>query len=147
MQQFKDQLVIVTGGTRGIGKAISSAFLDQGAHVIATYVSGEEAAQKFKSEHPNGENLELRKFDVSKADQVESFFGELEPTPHILINNAAILVPRVPVEERTEEEWDRVMAVNAKGVFLGTKTAIPAMRNAGGGLIVNISSMRGLDKH
>ena len=47
-------------------------------------------------------------------------FGELD----ILINNAAILVPRVPVEERTEEEWDRVMAFNAKGVFLGTKTAI-----------------------
>ena len=67
-------------------------------------------------------------------------FGELD----ILINNAAILVPRVPVEERTEEEWDRVMAFNAKGVFLGTKTAIPAMRNAGGGSIVNISSISGI---
>ena len=68
------------------------------------------------------------------------WFGELD----ILINNAAILVPRVPVEERTEEEWDRVMAFNAKGVFLGTKTAILAMRNAGGGSIVNISSIAGI---
>ena len=53
-------------------------------------------------------------------------------------------MPRVPVEERTEEEWDRVMAFNAKGVFLGTKTAILAMRNAGGGSIVNISSISGI---
>ena len=57
------------------------------------------------------------------------------------INSAAILEPRVPVEERTEEEWDRVMAVDAKGVILGTKAAIPAMRNAGGGTFVNISSI------
>ena len=67
-------------------------------------------------------------------------FGKLD----LLINNAAILVPRVPIEERTEEEWDRVMAVNAKGMFLGTKAAIPAMRAAGGGSIVNISSIAGI---
>jgi 3alpha(or 20beta)-hydroxysteroid dehydrogenase len=63
---------------------------------------------------------------------------------NILINNAAIVIPRVPIEERTAEEWDRVMAVNAKGVFLGTKYAIPAMRAAGGGSIVNISSVAGI---
>ena len=62
----------------------------------------------------------------------------------ILINNAAIVIPRVPIEERTVEEWDRVMAVNAKGVFLGTKHAIPAMRRSGGGSIVNISSVAGI---
>jgi 3alpha(or 20beta)-hydroxysteroid dehydrogenase len=62
----------------------------------------------------------------------------------VLINNAAITIPRVPIEERTAEEWDRVMAVNAKGVFLGTKHAIPAMRRSGGGSIVNISSVAGI---
>jgi NAD(P)-dependent dehydrogenase (short-subunit alcohol dehydrogenase family) len=62
----------------------------------------------------------------------------------ILINNAAIVIPRVPIEERTVEEWDRVMAVNARGVFLGTKHAIPAMRRSGGGSIVNISSVAGI---
>ena len=60
------------------------------------------------------------------------------------INNAAIVIPRVPIEDRTAAEWDRVMAVNAKGVFLGTKYAIPAMRRAGGGSIVNISSVAGI---
>src|SRR6202023_1637741 len=62
----------------------------------------------------------------------------------ILINNAAIVIPRVPIEERTAAEWDQVMAVNAKGVFLGTKYAIPAMRRSGGGSIVNISSGGGI---
>ena len=69
-----------------------------------------------------------------------SRYGKLD----ILINNAAIVIPRVPIEERTVAEWDRVMAVNAKGVFLGTKHAIPAMRRAGGGSIVNISSVAGI---
>jgi cyclopentanol dehydrogenase len=63
---------------------------------------------------------------------------------NILVNNAGIIIPRVPIEERTGDEWDRVMAVNAKGVFLGTKHAIPAMRRAGGGSIVNISSIAGI---
>ena len=63
---------------------------------------------------------------------------------NILVNNAAIIIPRVPIEERTEEEWDLVMNVNAKGVFLGTKHAIPAMRRAGGGSIINISSVAGI---
>ena len=61
-----------------------------------------------------------------------------------MINNAGIVIPRVPIEERTAEEWDRVLGVNAKGVFLGTKYAIPAMRRAGGGSIVNISSIAGI---
>jgi 3alpha(or 20beta)-hydroxysteroid dehydrogenase len=67
-------------------------------------------------------------------------FGKLD----ILINNAAIVIPRVAIEDRTVEEWDRVINVNVKGVFLGTKYAIPAMRAAGGGSIVNISSVAGL---
>ncbi len=63
---------------------------------------------------------------------------------NILINNAAIVIPRTSIEDRTAAEWDRVMAVNAKGVFLGTKHVIPAMRRAGGGSIVNISSVAGI---
>jgi cyclopentanol dehydrogenase len=67
-------------------------------------------------------------------------YGRLD----ILINNAAIVIPKVPIEERTAAEWDQVMAINAKGVFLGTKHAIPAMRRTGGGSIVNISSVAGI---
>ena len=67
-------------------------------------------------------------------------YGRLD----VLINNAAITIPKVPIEERSAAEWDRVMAVNAKGVFLGTKYAIPEMRRVGGGSIVNISSVAGI---
>ncbi len=62
---------------------------------------------------------------------------------HVLDNNAGILI-RKSIEETTEEEWDRIMAVNVQGVFFGTKHALPAMRNSGGGSIVNISSTAGL---
>ena len=61
----------------------------------------------------------------------------------MLVNNAGILI-RKGVEDTTEEDWDRIMAINAKGVFLGTKSAIPAMRQAGGGSIINISSTAGM---
>ena len=59
------------------------------------------------------------------------------------MNNAGIVINRVPIEERTVEEWDRVQAVNSRGVFLGTKHAIPAMRDSGGGSIINICSVAG----
>ena len=66
-------------------------------------------------------------------------YGKLD----VLLNNAGILI-RKNIEETTEDDWDRIFAVNAKGVFLGTKAAIPAMRDAGGGSIINISSTAGL---
>ena len=72
-------------------------------------------------------------------DLAESAYGKLD----VLVNNAAIFMPN-GIEDTTEEQWDRLMAINAKGVFLGTKHSIPAMRRAGGGSIVNISSIAGM---
>jgi cyclopentanol dehydrogenase len=73
------------------------------------------------------------------VETAERRYGQL----HILVNNAGILI-RQGIEDTTEDDWDRIMAVNVKGVFLGTKHAIPAMRRAGGGSIINISSTAGL---
>src|SRR5207244_9327747 len=73
------------------------------------------------------------------VDTAERRYGQL----HVLVNNAGILI-RKSIEETTEDDWDRIMAVNVKGVFLGTKYAIPAMRRAGGGSIINISSGAGI---
>jgi NAD(P)-dependent dehydrogenase (short-subunit alcohol dehydrogenase family) len=75
----------------------------------------------------------------SAVDTAVTRYGKL----NVLVNNAGILI-RKSIEETTEEDWDRIMAINAKGVFLGTKHAIPAMRQADGGSIVNISSTAGL---
>ena len=73
---FNGQTAVITGGTRGIGQAISSAFLNAGAKVIATYTSNDEAAQKYKASLGEiGERLILRKFDVSKSDEVEAFWN------------------------------------------------------------------------
>jgi 3alpha(or 20beta)-hydroxysteroid dehydrogenase len=74
------------------------------------------------------------------VDFAVATYGRLD----ILINNAAVLILRIPIEEREVEEWGLVMGVNAKDVFLGTKVAIPAMRAGGGGSIVNISSIAGI---
>jgi cyclopentanol dehydrogenase len=73
------------------------------------------------------------------VDTAVQRYGKLD----ILVNNAGILI-RKSIEETTEDDWDRIMAVNVKGVFIGTKYAIPAMRQAGGGSIINISSTAGL---
>ncbi|MEX3791211.1 SDR family NAD(P)-dependent oxidoreductase [Paraburkholderia sp. BR14374] len=74
------------------------------------------------------------------VQQAVDSFGKLD----ILVNNAGIVPKVAPIEERTVEEWDQVMAVNARGVFLGTKIAIPEMRKAGSGSIVNVSSIAAL---
>ncbi len=76
---------------------------------------------------------------ISVVQEAVNRYGKLD----ILVNNAGILI-RKGVEDTTEEDWDRIMAINAKGVFLGTKSAIPAMRQAGGGSIINISSTAGM---
>ena len=85
--------------------------------------------------------------DVTSADNWDAAvqtaldrYGRLD----ILVNNAGILGPRTGMEETTSEQWDAVLEVNAKGAFLGTKAAIPALRDAGGGSIINISSIAGI---
>ena len=106
---------------------------------------GRRTAFRYRSNDEGQSQAVLRRVAVPKLTQavtgaqaVEaavSRYGKLD----ILINNAGISL-RKRIEDTTEEDWDRIMAINAKGVFLGTKRAIPAMRQSGGGSIINISS-------
>jgi len=139
MLEFDGQLVIVTGGTRGIGQAISSAFLSRGAAVIATYVSGAEAAETFKAAHPHADRLKLAKFDVSDPQAVEDFFGSLEGPPQVVINNAGIRKDQI-VGMLSLEDWTRVLNVNLNGSFLMSKFAVRAMSRERYGRIINITS-------
>ena len=129
-----------------MGAAEARMFAREGAKVVIGDVLDAEGRQVEAQINEAGGECVFVRLDVTqesewqKAVQVAvDRFGKLD----VLVNNAGIVLRGV-LEDTSAEDWDRVMAVNAKGVFLGTKTAIPEMRKAGGGSIVNISSMSGL---
>ena len=147
MGKLDGKVALISGGARGQGAAEAETFAREGARVVfgdIRDVDGQKVEAVIRAAGGEATYVHLDVTDeIHWQDAVEtavSRYGKLD----ILINNAAIVIPRVPIEERTADEWDRVMAVNAKGVFLGTKYAIPAMRRAGGGSIVNISSVAGI---
>lgn len=146
MLNFKDQVVIVTGGTRGIGKGISEAFLKEGATVIATYASNDSAASQFKESLGSiGENLKLKKFDISVASDVKSFFEwvETEHTQiHVLVNNGGIRKDQI-LASMEEQAWDQVLDINLKGTYLMSQGAVLSMMKNRYGRIVNMSSVGG----
>ena len=140
------KVALISGGARGMGAAEARLFAREGARVVIGDVLDAEGRAVESEVKAKGGECVFTPLDVTReADwrRVVSLAVERFGALHALVNNAGIgAVSRV--EDTTEEAWDRVMDVNAKGVFLGTKSAIPAMRRAGGGSIVNISSQLGL---
>ena len=144
--RLEGKVALISGGARGQGAVEARLFTSQGAKVVIGDILDDLGKQVEAEIAEAGGDITYVHLDVtSEADwndavrtAVESY-GKLD----ILINNAGILI-RASVEDTTEEDWDRIMDINAKGVFLGTKAAIPAMRDAGGGSIINISSVAGL---
>jgi len=147
MGKLDGKVALISGGARGQGAVEARTFAREGAKVVFGDVRDDEGKKVEAGIRDTGGDVVYVHLDVtSEVDWRNAVqltldrYGKLD----ILINNAGIVIPRVPIDERTVEEWDRVMAVNARGVFLGTKHAIPAMRRAGGGSIVNISSVAGI---
>jgi NAD(P)-dependent dehydrogenase (short-subunit alcohol dehydrogenase family) len=147
MGKLDGKVALISGGARGQGAAEAETFVREGAKVVFGDVRDAEGRKVEAAIRAAGGEAVYVHLDVtSEADwqnaiqTATSRYGRLD----ILINNAGIVIPRVSIEDRTAAEWDRVMAVNAKGVFLGTKYAIPVMRQGGGGSIVNISSVAGI---
>ncbi len=140
--KLKDKVALITGGSNGIGKEAVKVFLQEGAMVVIADVN-EAAASNLMEELP-GEKVAFIKTDVSKARDceamvafAESRFGAL----HILFNNAGIMHADDGNAEATDEDiWNLTMDINAKGVFLGCKYGIPAIKRAGGGSIINTAS-------
>ncbi len=140
------KVALVSGGARGLGEAQAKLLAAEGAKVAIGDILEDEGKKVEAEINELGGEAFFMRLDVTQADQWQevidetvSRFGKLD----VLVNNAGI-GGRGGLEDMTEEEWDEVMAVNAKGVFLGTKLAMPEILKAGGGSIVNISSQMGI---
>ena len=147
MNRLAGKVCVVTGGALGIGRACVERMADEGASVAILDVldePGREAAQALaaRGAHAGYWHVDVRDEAAVHAamDDIARRFGAI----HALVNNAGISGTTHPTHEVTEAEWDLVMAINVKGVFFCTKHAIAHLRAAGGGSIINLSSIYGL---
>jgi cyclopentanol dehydrogenase len=148
MDRLKGKVALISGGARGQGAAEARLFAGEGAKVVIGDVLDNEAAKTADeiNSKAGGRVVRAVHLDVTRAadwraavETCEREFGGLD----ILVNNAGIANGK-GIENTTEEEWDSVVNINQKGVWLGMKAAVPAMRKRGGGSIVNISSIYGI---
>jgi 3-oxoacyl-[acyl-carrier protein] reductase len=144
MYDFKGQTVIITGGTRGIGKAIAESFLKAGAKVIVTYSTNEAAMTQFKQDNSQlAENIDIQKLDVSKYAEVEEFFKYIDTkygSFEVLVNNAGIRKDSV-LAMMKESDWHDVLNVNLTGIFYMCKFAIRNLMRKRYGRVINVSSV------
>ena len=146
MGRLEGKVALISGAARGQGEAEARLFANEGAKVVFGDILDMEGEKVEAEINETGGEAKYIHLDVTNESEWETAvkesvnsYGKLD----ILVNNAGISIGK-NVEETTLEEWDLVQDVNSKGVFLGTKAAIPAMRESGGGSIVNISSIAGL---
>ena len=144
--RLENKVALISGGARGMGAVEAMLFAKEGAKVVIGDMLEDEGRKTEAEFNEAGGECVFVSLDVSDesawekaVDEAVSRFGKLD----ILVNNAGIYRAH-NVEETSSEEWDQIMDINAKGVFLGTKAAIPELKKNGGGSIVNISSVAGL---
>ena len=147
MPRLEGKVALISGGARGQGAAEAILFAREGAKVVIGDILDDEGRQTESQIAELGGDATYVHLDVTSADDWDAAvrtaldrYGRLD----ILVNNAGIGGHGGGIEGATIENWDTTLDINAKGVFLGTKAAIPAMRDGGGGSIVNISSIAGL---
>ncbi|GAB2873231.1 glucose 1-dehydrogenase [Streptomyces mayteni] len=146
MNRVRGKVTIITGAARGQGEAHSRLFAAEGARVLMTDVlddAGEAVAEELREA---GHDVRYRHMDVTSesdwlavVDDAERHWGRVD----ILLNNAGIVGSMKAADEEDLQAWTKITAINQRGVFLGTKHVVPAMRRAGGGAIVNTCSING----
>jgi NAD(P)-dependent dehydrogenase (short-subunit alcohol dehydrogenase family) len=146
MGRLDGKVALISGGARGQGATEAKLFVREGARVVFGDILDTEGKQVEAEIRASGGEATYVHLDVTNEDSWRAAvdtavrtYGKL----NVLVNNAGIYI-RKRIEETTEDDLDQILAVNVKGVFLGTKLALPAMRRAGGGSIINISSIAGL---
>ena len=143
MTRLEGKVAIITGAAQGMGAAHAKLFVEQGAKVVLTDLN-EEKGQAFAAEL--GENALFVKQNVAKEEDwatVVAAADEKFGPVNVLVNNAGITMAK-SMMETTVEEYRRIVEINQVSVFLGMKAVLPSMQKAGGGSIVNVSSMNGL---
>jgi 3-oxoacyl-[acyl-carrier protein] reductase len=144
---LEGKVAIITGASRGIGKAIAQEFVHQGATVAFTYHSSEEKARALEAElTKNGGNVRGFKSDAAQMDQAEKLVSDVVKafgTVDIVVNNAGITDDTL-LMRMNEEQWDRVINVNLKSCFALTKAVMRTMLKARSGSIINVSSVVGV---
>jgi NAD(P)-dependent dehydrogenase (short-subunit alcohol dehydrogenase family) len=147
MNRLKDKVCVITGGSVGIGRACAERMADEGATVAIFDVLDEPGRAAVEALAARGARAGYWHVEVTDEAAVRDAMAEVVArfgALHVVVNNAGISGTTKPTHEVTEQEWDRVMAVNVKGVFFCTKHAIAHLRAAGGGSIINLSSIYGL---
>ncbi len=146
MGRLDGKVAIISGGAKGQGAEEARLFAEEGAKIIIGDILDKDGMQIESEIVERGGEAKFVHLDVSLeedwikvVDLAIAEYGKLD----ILVNNAGILLMK-GVEDTSNEEWDNIQNINSKGVFLGSKTVIPAMRKSGGGSIINISSIAGL---
>jgi cyclopentanol dehydrogenase len=147
MGRLDGKVALVSGAARGLGAAEALLFAKEGASLLLGDILDEPGAEVAKRIANNGGQAAYVHLDVTVEEdwsravaEAERIFGRL----NVLINNAGVAQQPGGIEETSAAEWQRVLGVNLTGTFLGARAAIPAMRRAGGGSIVNTSSVAGL---
>lgn len=146
MKRFEGKVVMISGGSSGIGAETAIAFAEEGAKVVITDVNEEKGRKLAEEINESGGTAVFMKHNVADAKQTKEIinkivekFGKLD----VAFNNAGIAGPSLPISEYPEEEWERVISINLLGVYYGMKYQIQQMLKQGGGTIVNNSSILG----
>ncbi|MBH67307.1 MAG: cyclopentanol dehydrogenase [Rhodospirillaceae bacterium] len=144
--RLKNKTALVTGGSQGIGAAVVKRFVKEGASVWFGDVNKKSGNSLVEELSNTGIPVNFEPLDVTSRDQWDFVVSKITADNgklDILVNNAGIY-QRKPLEETTEEEWDRMLAVNTKGPFIGVQASLNALRKSGNASIINLSSVAGL---
>lgn len=147
MNRVKDKTILVTGGALGIGRATCEILAREGAKVAVTDIRDRDGQAVVEAITKNGGTAHYWHLEVTNEEQIRQVFADVAQAfgpINVLVSNAGIAGTDKPTHELTQAEWDHVMDINVKGVFLCTKHVIPGMLQEGGGSIINLSSIYGL---